>query len=51
MVEASPVPWIRSHGRGGGSSAVGDAGLDELALGGDLTRGGVDEEQRHGGAG
>ncbi len=21
MVDASPVPWMRSHGRGGGSSA------------------------------
>ena len=25
----------------------GDAGLEELALGGDLTRGGVDEEHAH----
>ena len=48
MVDASLVPWMRSHGRGGSSSRRRDAGLDELALGGDLTGGGVDEEQPHG---
>ena len=44
IVDASPVPWMRCHGRGGSASAAADAGVDELALGGDLTRVGVDEE-------
>ena len=47
MVDASPVPWIRSQGRGGASSPRAP-GAEELALGRDLTRGRVDEEQSHG---
>ena len=51
MVDASPLPWIRCQGRGGGSIAVGHAGLDQLPPRGDLTRGRVDEERGHGGPG
>ena len=47
MVVASPVPWIGCQGRGGGVRRVRDARRDELAQGGDLTRGGVDEERGH----
>ena len=47
MVVASPVPWIGCQGRGGAVDRVGDAGLHQLAQGGDLTRVGVDEERGH----
>ena len=47
MVVASFVPWIRCHGRGGASIVVGDPGLDELTLRGDLARRRVDEEHGH----
>ena len=45
-VEASPCPGSRYQGA---AACVGahDPGLHELALGGDLTRGRVDEERRH----
>ena len=49
-VVASRVPWIGNQGRGG-DSAVDDAGLVELAQGGDLTGVGVDEERGHGAPG
>ena len=44
-VVASPVPWIRCHGRGGVVRRRRDPRLDELPLRGDLTRGRVDEEE------
>ena len=47
IVDASRVPWIGCQGRGGPLDGVGDARLDELAQGGDLTRGRVDEERGH----
>ena len=47
MVVASPVPWIRCHGRGGVPYSSVDARIDELAQGGDLTGAGVDEERGH----
>ena len=48
IVVASPVPWIGCHGRGARPvGGVGDAGLHELAQGGDLTGVRVDEERRH----
>ena len=46
MVVASPVPWIRCHGRRG-VLLVGRSGRVELAQGGDLTGAGVDEERGH----
>ena len=45
-VVASRVPWIGNQG-GGGLPAADDAGLVELAQGGDLTGVGVDEERGH----
>ena len=46
IVDASPVPWTGATGAAAACRAR-EAGLDELALGGDLTRGGVDEERGH----
>ena len=40
------VPWIRCQGAAAAPSASAMPGLDELALRGDLTRVGVDEERR-----
>ena len=45
-VVASRVPWIGNQGARR-RSAVDDAGLVELAQGGDLTGVGVDEERGH----
>ena len=46
-VLASRSPRTGCQGRGGRSSGAVDAGRDELVQGGDLTRGGVDEERAH----
>ena len=47
IVVASRVPWIGCQGRGGASDSSATPGADELAQGGDLTRGRVDEERGH----
>ena len=48
IVVASPDPWMRSQGRGGASSPTSTPASQELALGRDVTRGRVDEEESHG---
>ena len=50
MVEASPGALDPVPGRRDRAVLPGDAGVDELALSGDLTRRRVDEEHRHGAA-
>ena len=45
MVDASPVPWIAVPGQRGRLVRRATPGLHELALGGDLTGGRVDEER------
>ena len=47
IVEASRGALDRMPGPRRPLDGVGDARLDELAQGGDLTRGGVDEERGH----
>jgi hypothetical protein len=46
IVEASPVPCTRSHGRGG-IPVRRDAGFDQLVLGSDSSLSRIDEEDTH----
>jgi hypothetical protein len=51
MVDASPIPGSRSHGAAAPRPPVSTPASQELALGGDLTRVRIDEEQSHSGRG